>query len=203
MSADNQQGSLTMTPQRLHAEPLQWDIYRAYLLGAVHDGTYNKLHNSFRFSQNNYLWLKRVKSILKKMGYKSWIYKEGKNRNVYALETTASCLEMNFDPFLFETHVERTAYVRGYFDAEGGTPQSLKASFYIQICQKNRTEIEKIKLILKELNISSGKIHNPSKAVDPNYWRFYISAKSHRDFVTLISSWHPRKYQIFQSRVMI
>ena len=206
-SADNQQETVNFTQFMGSSETTRRTptskIYKAYLLGSLHDGTYNSLHNTFRISQANKLWLTNLQKMLLKLGYKSWIYKEGKNRSVYVLETTAAFLDINFNPLLLHSKNEQLAYVRGYFDAEGGIPRSIKAKFYIQLCQKNRTKIEIIKSILKKSGINCGKIHNPSKAVDPNYWRVYIRADSHLAVMLKVSSWHPRKRLIFKKRMMI
>ena len=208
ISADNQQGSSTSikwrsNPSETTRQSPNPDILKAYLLGALHDGTYSSLHNTFRISQSSKKWLEQLKEMFTILGYKSWIYKEGEYRSVYVLETTASFLDMRFDPKSLYSMDEQLAYVRGYFDAEGGIPRSRKSSFYIQLCQKNRLEIEKIKNILERAGIQCGKVHNPSKAVDPHYWRIYIRAKSHQDFVNKVSSWHPRKCALFQERMMI
>ena len=61
----------------------------AYILGALHDATYNRIHRTWRFSQSNIGWLKILQLILGKLGFKSWLYREGKERFVWILETTA------------------------------------------------------------------------------------------------------------------
>ena len=103
----------------------------------------------------------------------------------------------------FSSDDERILYIRGYFDAEGGVPHHLKDPFYIQLCQKNYSELNQLREMVQSLGIHCGEIHNPSKKVDPNYWRFYILAKSRFDFIKLIGSWHPIKQKIFQERMMI
>jgi hypothetical protein len=135
------------------------------------------------------------------LGHRSWIYREGKTRTVYALETTADFL--NELRFKGKSTGEKIAYIRGYFDAEGGIPHSITAPLYIQLCQKNRQELQELKAMLQSLGIRCGKIHNPSKRVDPHYWRFYISASSRSDFMRRIGSWHPMKRKLFQERMMI
>ena len=114
------------------------------------------------------------------------------------LETTAQFLDVDFDPDSLNTSEERIAYVRGYFDAEGGLPQSPDARFYIQFTQKDRDELEKVKTILESIGIECGEAHNPSVEVDPDYWRFYVRAKSYKAFAELVGSWHPRKEAILQ-----
>ena len=202
-SAENQQGSHLFDPsETTRRAPVVAEL-KAYLQGAIHDGTYNQKHKTFRISQKGRGWLDNIKKILQILGHKSWIYKEGKQRDVYALETTASFLDHAFDPFTLRTRKERIAYIRGYFDSEGGIPHSIRDPFYIQLCQKNLVEIRKLRMMLESMNISCGKIHNLSKAVDPNYWRFYVSARSHIDFVRTISSWHPKKLKFLQQRMKI
>ena len=88
---------------------------------------------------------------------------------------------------------EKIDYVRGYFDAEGGIARSLKVRYYIYFAQKNLTDLKEVKKYLEELNIGCGKIHNPSRNADPDYWRFYVSAKSYKKFAQIIGSWHPVK----------
>ena len=174
----------------------------AYLLGAVHDGTYNQKHKTTRISQANVDWLKILKNCLAKLGFKSWIYKEGKSRGVYILETTADIFKSKPSPIALSKDA-KIAYTRGYFDAEGGIPRDSSHWFYIQISQKNKPELEALKSILEKLGISCGKVHVPSAKVDPNYYRFYISRKSHKDFAEIIGSWHPRKNKIFRLRMKI
>ena len=205
-SADNQQGSfrqLADNPsETTRRAPLFKKEIKAYLLGSLHDGTFSK-NKRFRISQKDTDWLKVLQKLFSELGYNSWIYKEGKDREVYVLETLADFLDLRFDPMLLENNREKIGYIRGFFDAEGGIPKSAKARFYIQLVQKNREKIEKLKQILNCLKIETGKIHNPSQKVDPNYWRMYILAKSKKIFVKNIGSWHPRKIKTLRKRMMI
>lgn len=204
-SADNQQGS--RPPRRVDPSettrraPYSEKEIRAYLLGALHDATFSK-NKRFRYSQKGTEWLRILKALLKQIGHSSWIYKEGKNRDVYVLETLANFLDFKFNPLKFRSRAEKMHYIRGFFDAEGGIPKNNKR-FYIQLVQSDRQKLRKIKMILGELEIKTGKIHNPSIKVDPEYWRMYVLAKSHKRFAKIISSWHPRKIRIFRKRMMI
>ena len=86
--ADNQQGR----PQALLEEPSEPTrqtprVTESYLLGALHDGTFNKMRKTHRFSQSNIDWLLLLQKCLKDLGYKSWIYKEGKTRKNMIFET--------------------------------------------------------------------------------------------------------------------
>ena len=195
--ADNQQGSRSvavtgLTPQRLHAELLAANISvsRAYLLGALHDATISKLHGTVRFGQSDVGWLTGIATLCHAIGQRSWMYREGKTRNLWILETSARWLTPEIS---LTSNEERLAYARGYFDTEGGVPHNPAARFYIQLVQKNAVDIGKLKAILEELGIACGKLHNPSAGIDNELWRFYVSARSHRAFVERVSSWHPQK----------
>ncbi len=181
--------------------PFLKETMKAYLLGALHDASLNK-KKRYRFTQKGIEWLSFLKDLFTRLEYKSWIYREG-SRNVYTLETLASFLDFEFDPNKLARLEEQVFYIRGFFDAEGGIPHNLKDLFYIQLVQKDRIKIEKITKMLKSLGIETGKIHNPSSKVDPNYWRVYVRAKSHSEFIQKIGSWHPFKSKIFQKRMMI
>ena len=174
---------------------------QAYLLGALHDASLNK-KKRYRFTQKGIEWLTFLQKLFQELGYKSWIYREG-SRDVHTLETLASFLDFGFDPLTLVTDAGKAAYIRGFFDAEGGVPRNKEAKFYVQLVQKDRIKIEKLVRMLDTLDISTGKIHNPSERVDPEYWRVYVSAKSHKDFASKIGSEHPLKKKILQTRVMI
>ncbi len=197
-SADNQQGSLRDPSETIRQAPL----IKAYLLGALHDGTFSS-NKRFRISQIGTDWLKILQKLFSQLGYKSWIYKEGKCRRVYVLETLASFLDFKFDPLELNNAKEKIYYVRGFFDAEGGIPRNNKVRFYIQLTQNNKEKLEKLKKILNSLGIKTGKIHNPSQSVDPDYWRMYVLANSQEVFIRKIGSWHPRKIRALRKRVKI
>jgi hypothetical protein len=202
--ADNQQGRLQVQPGEPSETTRQTPrVTEAYLLGALHDGTYNVRRKTHRFSQSNIGWLRILKQQLALAGYKGWIYKEGKTRGVYVLETSAKFLDISFNPQNLATLDEKIAYIRGFFDAEGGIPRQLSARFYIQLVQKDRSKLEWIHTELKGIGINCGVIHIPSKRIDPDYFRFFIATRSHGEFKNKIGSWHPRKQLIFESRVKI
>src|SRR3989344_3618151 len=48
--------------------------------------------------------------------------------------------------------------------------------------------IENLKIILEKLGINVGRVHNPSKRVNPDYWRIFILADSHLAFARIIGS---------------
>jgi len=204
-SAGNQQGrprhNVEEPSETTRRAPYSEKEIKAYLLGALHDATFSS-NKRFRFSQKGTSWLRFLKSLLKKIGYNSWIYREGKNRSVYVLETLASFLDFKFNPLKFNSSGEKIYYIKGFFDAEGGIPKNNKR-FYIQLVQSDKQKLQRIETILEELKIKTGKIHNPSVRIDPEYWRMYVLAKSHKRFARIISSWHPRKIKIFRKRMMI
>ena len=168
---------------------------KAYLLGALHDGTVRKL--TYRIVQKDQEYIKFLVKEIKKLGFNAWMYKEGKTRNLYAAEFSRNLLK----DFVIETNQDKIDYIRGYFDAEGGIPRGPKVRYYIYFAQKNLKEIEQIKKWLEELGIKCGSIHNPSKNADPNYWRFYISIKSYEKFAQIIGSWHPVKSHFLRMKI--
>lgn len=171
---------------------------KAYLLGALHDATFSETHRTWRFSQSNIGWLQFLQFLLERLGCKSWIYREGKTRFVWVLETTAKISQSQV-----RSKSEKIMYVKGYFDAEGGMPKKSTDFLYFQFCQKNKSDLEKVRSFLKELNIDCGIIHNPSKRVDGNYWRFFVSRKSHEGFMRTIYSSHPGKMRQMDIRMKI
>ena len=210
--ADNQQGSrngvsktLFLTPQRLRAELLAASALdlECYLQGALRDGTRSALHGTHRIGQADPRWLKVIEIALSHLGYRSWTYREGQDREFWIVETTASFLSVSFDASnLVETR-NGLAYVRGYFDAEGGMPRDPKARLYFQFSQKDLENLSVVRRILEFEGIDCGRIHNPSYRVDPHYWRFFVLSKSHERFMELIRSWHPRKRQQIETRMKI
>jgi hypothetical protein len=160
---------------------------RSYLLGAAHDACVSRLHNTVRFSQNDRRWLDVLSRLLMSVGYRSWSYEEG-TRGVFVLETCWRQGEL-----LISTDEQAIAYVRGYFDAEGGLPRNPEARAYVQFVQKDFVDLSQTRDFLSALGISCGRLHNPSRAVDPHYWRFYVRTASIKGFTRVISSWHPRK----------
>ena len=202
-SADNQQGSLRQLAddpsETTRRAPLSKEAIKAYLLGALHDGTFSS-NKRFRISQKGIKWLKVLQKLFSRIGYNSWIYKEGSNRDVYVLETLADFLDFKFNPLRLTENQEKANYIKGFFDAEGGIPKNKKARFYIQLTQKDKKKIEKLKNLLNALEIQTGKIHNPSWKVDPDYWRIYVLAGWQKRFITKIGSWHPRKIRTLNQR---
>jgi hypothetical protein len=210
--ADNQQGSRKrsssgrfLTPQRLHAELLGTGAkgLEAYLQGALRDGTRSSRHNTHRIGQADRRWLETIGLTLDRLGHRWWIYREGRTRAFWILETSAPFLSVRFNAAPLIGTSEGLCYVRGYFDAEGGMPRDPSARLYLQLCQKDRANLETAREILESWAIRCGRVHNPSVRVDPDYWRFYVRAGSHQRFMTTVGSWHPRKRQLLDNRMKI
>jgi LAGLIDADG-like domain len=189
----------SLTPQRLHAELLAASASgaRAYLHGAAHDATISQRHRTVRFGQSDVRWLEALRILVEKLGLRSWIYREGRTRNLWILETSAAVLA---DVDFRSSTESRRAYARGYFDADGGCPRTPLARFYIQFVQKNRADIEELWNLLMREGIECGRIHNPSRRRDPNLWRFYVAAHDHETFAWQVGSWHPRKRGLLEAR---
>ncbi|TSC85751.1 MAG: Uncharacterized protein G01um10147_1095 [Microgenomates group bacterium Gr01-1014_7] len=168
---------------------------KAYLLGALHDGTVRKL--TYRICQKDQEYIKFLLKEIKNLGFNAWMYKEGETRNLYVVEFSKSLLK----DFVIESINDKIDYIRGYFDAEGGVSRDPKVRYYLYFAQKNFNEIEQIKIWLEQLGIKCGSIHNPSKIVDPNYWRFFIRVQSYEKFAQIIGSWHPIKSQYLRMKI--
>lgn len=202
----NQQGS-SRGPRGNPSEttrraPLIRAIVKAYLFGALHDGT-RRPNGRVRFGQKDIQWLQELQRMLKHIGYRSWLYREGRKRQFHILESVASIFREPFYPARLQTSEEQIAYLQGFFDAEGGVPRSLKAPRYIQLVQKNREKITLIKRLLQRCGITTGVPHNPSKRIDPDYWRIFVRRKSIQDFARIVGSRHPRKRAVFQEWMKI
>lgn len=172
-----------------------------YLQGALRDGTISRRHRTHRFGQSDPAWLAVIKLALTTLGFRSWIYREGRSRTFWVLETTAPFLSLGFDPMSVIARPEARAFARGYFDADGGMPRNERARLYVQYTQKDRRDLEKLRGLLDADGILCGRIHNPSARIDPAYWRFYVRAASWRSFLTRIGSWHPVKRPLIDERL--
>jgi hypothetical protein len=114
---------------------------------------------------------------------------------VWTIETTHRP-----EPAQPASNAEKFAFVRGYFDSEGGIPRDPRNRFYIQFVQKVRADLDAVRTILHGRGIGCGRVHNPSPEVDADYWRFYVLARSRDDFIREVGSWHPRKRRLIEVR---
>jgi intein/homing endonuclease len=170
-------------------------ISKAYLIGLLHDATARK--TTFRIATKSKDFAEVIQRGIANLGRKAWIYKEGKLRNLWIVEFSKSILK---DTKL-ESKQEKLDYIRGFFDAEGGIAKNPKVRYYLYFCQKNRNKLLQLKQYLSEFGIQSGKVHNPSKRVDPNYWRFFIRIQSYERFAQVIGSSHPEKRRYLRMKI--
>jgi len=160
---------------------------RSYLLGAMHDGTVH--HRTIRISQREEEYVLLLKSLILGVGKRAWTYREGRSRNLYVVEFSRTLLEGQ----RVQARSDIIHYARGYFDAEGSVASPAASDPYLYFCQKNRSDLEALRCFLSVLGIGCGKLHNPSRRADPDYWRFFVSRRALRRFVRIVGSWHPRK----------
>jgi len=176
---------------------------QSYLQGALKDATKSALHRTHRYGQSDRKWLETLQVMLDVLGHRSWIYREGRERNFWVLETSARFLSEAYEATALIGTGEGLDYSRGYFDADGGLPRDPDARLYLQFAQKDRQSLETVKEILRSWEIECGRIHNPSAEVDPDYWRFFVRAASHQRFMKLVGSWHPTKRALIETRMKI
>ena len=60
------------------------NISKAYLLGFLHDSTERKY--TYRICQKSFEFIQLLSESIKLFGYRSWVYKEGADRNLYIVE---------------------------------------------------------------------------------------------------------------------
>ena len=109
---------------------------KAYLLGALHDGTVRRL--TYRIVQKDQEYIEFLVKEIKNLGQKAWMYKEGRTRNLYVVEFSRSFL----NNFVISTIQDKIDYIRGYFDAEGGVSRDPKVRYYLYFAQKNLTDLK-------------------------------------------------------------
>lgn len=170
---------------------------KAYLLGALHDATERK--TTYRIAQKSEAYVEFLAEGIRSLGRKAWMYKEGKSRNLYVVEFSKSLLKDT----KIRSRQDKVDYLRGYFDAEGGVARDPRVRYYLYFAQKDLSDLQEVKSYLEELGIVCGKIHNPSKKVDPGYWRFFIGAESYEDFARIIGSWHPAKRRFLKDEEIV
>jgi hypothetical protein len=175
----------TPTPQK---------VSKAYLLGVLHDSTRRK--TTFRIATKSHEFAVLLREGICLMGNMAWIYKEGKSRSVWIVEFSQSLL----DKFKLKTQKDKIDYLKGYFDAEGGVSKTKTVRYYLYFCLKDYEDLFQVKKYLTEFGIESGVMHNPSRVVDPNYWRFFIRANSYERFAQVIGSNHPDKFRYLRMK---
>ena len=168
---------------------------KAYLLGALHDSTERK--TTYRVASKSRSYCEYLAKGILSLGSKAWIYKEGKNRNLWIVEFSKKLLK----GIQVKTRQDKVDYTRGYFDTEGGISRSPTVRYYLYFAQKKFEDLVQVRNYLEELGISCGVVHNPSKKADPNYWRFFVRAKSYLDFAKTIGSSHPEKVIFLRMKI--
>ncbi len=153
---------------------------KSYLLGALHDGTVRKI--TYRIGQKDRRYIEFLLKGIQNLGQKAWMYQEGKSRQLYVVEFSKNFLK----DVKITSFQDKIDYIRGYFDADGGVSRNPKVRYYLYFAQKNFKDLKQVRDYLNEVGIKCGKLHNPSKKVDPNYWRFFISVKSYQKFAKII-----------------
>lgn len=167
----------------------------SYLLGVLHDATKRK--STYRIATNSKAFGEILKRGIHNLGANVWMYGEGKTRDLWIVEFSQNLLK----GFTITSKQQKIDYIRGYFDAEGGVAKDPNIRYYLYFAQKDRSDIEQLRSYLESIGICCGKIHNSSKRVDPNYWRFYVSAKSYTDFAKFIGSSHPEKRRYLRMKI--
>lgn len=137
-----------------------------------------------------------LKRLVESLGGRAWTYREGRTRDLYVVEFSRSFLGAD----RVRSRKDAIDYVRGYFDAEGGI-SSNPQSPYLYFAQKDREDLEELGRFLDGLGIERGKMHNPSRRADPDYWRFYLKRKSLGRFAKVVGSWHPRKSKLLRKTI--
>ncbi len=158
----------------------------------MHDGTIRR--RTIRISQREEAYVLFLRDLILRLGRRASTYREGRSRHVYVVEFSRSLI----DDVELRTRKDSIDYIRGYFDAEGGLPQSDTGDAYLYFAQRNRKDLEALHDMLCKIGITCGKIHNPSRRIDPAYWRFYVSRGSIPRFARYVGSWHPRKAPLLQ-----
>ncbi|MCR4324780.1 MAG: LAGLIDADG family homing endonuclease [Candidatus Curtissbacteria bacterium] len=131
------------------------------------------------------------------LGYRAWIYKEGRNRNYFIVEFVKSVL----DKTEISSNQDKIDYIRGYFDTDGGIARSKGVRYYLYFAQKDKIDLSNVRDYLEQLEINCGVIHNPSFRKDANYFRFFIRASSYQKFAEIVGSWHPVKSKFLRVKI--
>jgi intein-encoded DNA endonuclease-like protein len=187
----------------------------AYLLGALRDGSvyYERASRNYVtvFYQKHKTWLEQsiATRLIRLFGVNCKVdeYKPGHwrarvySKKLYTIWQTRfgypieGLTQLNWNTpkqIMNADLIVKSAYIRGFFDAEGDVSPTTSSSPYIGISQKNRQVLEELKQILEELDISTGGIHTIDST--SNTLRFVVASKEAiSKFITIINSEHPEK----------
>lgn len=174
--------------------PAPKGVTKTYLLGVLHDATERR--TTYRISSKSKKFCEFLAVGIRSLGPGAWIYKEGKDRNLWITEFSKTLLK----GVRIISRQDKIDYLRGYFDTEGGIAKDPRVRYYIYFAQKDKKDLSEAKRFLTELGINCGVMHRPSKARDLDYWRFFVRARSYYDFAKIIGSDHPEKRQYLRMK---
>ena len=170
-------------------------ITKSYLLGALHDATSHR--TTYRIATKYKSYARVLQKGIQNLKNHAWIYREGKHRHLWIVEFSKTLLHNSS----LVSQKDQREYVCGYFDAEGGVAKKKSVRYYIYFAQKNKKDVQMVKDILEANGIRCGILHNPSRKIDPLYWRFFIRASSYELFARLIGSHHPIKKHYLRMKI--
>lgn len=181
----------------------------AYLLGALRDATIDIREGKnyeIKIAQKNKEWLQLLQKLFKKYFKKegkitthineNWILRIG-SKNIAKEITKISEMKIPQEFWNTPTIIKNSsislqiAYLRGFFDAEGGLPKNPIESSqkYLSLSQKNKESLEFLRNILIKLKFKPTQLTICGKV-----WEFRITRKNNIiKFIELIGSWHPEK----------
>ncbi len=159
----------------------------AYLIGALRDGNFSSIPNQgiyrIRFYQKSKEWLMVLAGIIENNFGKKPSFYFDKRHSVWCLSITSKkafqelskLAEFTGDQktwltprwIVFGSTAVKSAYVRGFFDAEGSINSFEKkrvvpeANIRIYLAQANKDVLEEIKKIISEFRIKCGRVCGP------------------------------------------
>ena len=144
---------------------------RAYLLGVLHDAT--ERNTTYRIASKSRAYCEFLKRGIEQLDSRAWIYKEGKQRDLWVVEFSKSLLR----DVKINSEQDKIDYARGYFDTEGGIAKSPKVRYYLFLAQKNKVDLLQVKTYLEEFGISCGVMHNPRKKGGSGFLGIFLKGK--------------------------
>ncbi len=198
----------------------------AYILGALRDGcfTVNRKHYIYRIRvyQKNKEWIERVSEIFERCFDKKPTIVQDKRDSVWCLLLNSKEIyerlaeianfpgnqkEWSTPPFILESDSEiQKAYLKGFFDSEGGINRFERKSFdpkniRIYFCQANRKSLEDLREIIIKLGMRTGKVTGPyfKKGFEnPVHGLRIHGINEVGKFAKIVGSMHPEKIERFR-----
>ncbi len=188
----------------------------SYLVGALRDGcfTIDKKQSAYRIRiyQKSKEWLGRIAEILENNFSKKPSFYLDKRRNVWCLALSSKEIisklmaiceyDFNQSQWFTPSWIKngnfdiKTAYIRGFFDAEGSIETK---NIRIYLAQANKKVLEEIKYLLQEIEIKSN-LSGPyiKKGTATEMYALIIYGKERViNFYNKIGSYHPDKIPRF------